>query len=169
MQYVQPAGQPRLVTMNVNGPLSSGIRYLSSGSRWCSGIGRSSRSAMNGRSGLTTTSWPRRQTSPRMSLKSGCPSGEPPATARGRYVGSCLLEERVDERRPVELAPFEVVDEVAHRQVRLAAQAEVERGKRPQRLHRHRRDVRAEGHRRLRRSAFARNAPYMSDLQRRRR
>ena len=57
-----------------------------------------------------------------------------------------LAEERVDEGRPVELAPLEVVDQIAHRQVRLAAQAEVEGGERPQRLHRHRRDVRAEGH-----------------------
>ena len=29
MQYVQPAGQPRLVTMKVYGPLISGMRYLS--------------------------------------------------------------------------------------------------------------------------------------------
>ena len=33
MQYLQPAGQPRLVTMKENGPFMSGIRYASSGSR----------------------------------------------------------------------------------------------------------------------------------------
>ena len=82
MQYVQPAGHPRLVTMNVNGPLMSGIRYFSSGSRWCIGIGRSSRSAMNGRSGLTSTSVPLRHTTPLNPVKSGRPSGSA-AISRG--------------------------------------------------------------------------------------
>ena len=51
---------------------------------------------MNGRSGLTTISWPRRQTSPRMSLKSVCPSGQRRQLARPvrRVV---LLEERLDD------------------------------------------------------------------------
>ena len=66
MQYLQPAGQPRLVTMKVNGPLIIGMRCLSSGSRSCSGIGRSSRLGMNGRSGLMTISPRSRQARPRI-------------------------------------------------------------------------------------------------------
>ena len=64
MQNLHPAGQPRLVTMKVNGPLIIGMRCLSSGSRSCRGMGRSSSDGMNGRSGLTTISSPRRQVAP---------------------------------------------------------------------------------------------------------
>ena len=85
MQYVHPAGQPRLVTMKVKGPLMSGIRYRFNGSSSCIGIGRSSRSAMNGRSALTITSPARRQTSPLIAARF-----TPFAIGWGRYDASCL-------------------------------------------------------------------------------
>ena len=87
-----PGGQPRLVTMNVNGPLIIGIRCLSSGSRSCRGIGRSSSEGMKGRSGLMTISPRSRQARPGM-------RGRTKLTESGRFVGaiqgSALLDQRL--------------------------------------------------------------------------
>src|SRR5688572_31130620 len=86
MQYVQPAGQPRLVSMNVKGPLIYGMRYFCKGSNSCMGIGMSSRSATNGR-GKFKMIWPSlRQAMPLMP----CIFSEPSSLKDGLYIGSCL-------------------------------------------------------------------------------
>ena len=53
-------------------------------------------------------------------------------------------EQRLDIGGPGELVSLEMIDEVAQRQIRFATQPEVERGVRPERFSRQRRDMRAE-------------------------
>jgi hypothetical protein len=62
-----------------------------------------------------------------------------------RLIGRVVVREHpLGFGRTRELAAFEVIDDVAQRQVGFAAQAEIERRIAAQRFARHRRDVRAE-------------------------